>query len=52
MAGLILTHLEAMPVAGETYEIEGLRVKVVKMTASKIQLVDIVVAAEEEEGKK
>ena len=52
VAGLILTHLEAMPVAGETYEIEGLRVKVVKMTASKIQLVDIVVAAEEEEGKK
>ncbi|MDE7081740.1 MAG: hemolysin family protein [Muribaculaceae bacterium] len=41
IAGLILTRLESMPVAGEEYEIDGMKIKVVKMTASKIQLVDI-----------
>lgn len=41
IAGLILTNLEAMPVAGESYNIDGMEVKVVKMTASKIQLVEI-----------
>lgn len=41
IAGLILTRLESMPVAGQEYEIDGMKIKVVKMTASKIQLVDI-----------
>lgn len=51
VAGLILTNLEAMPVAGEVYDIEGMRIKVVKMTASKIQLVDVIVPDDEEEKK-
>ncbi|MDE5957189.1 MAG: hemolysin family protein [Muribaculaceae bacterium] len=41
VAGLLLTRLESMPVIGEEYEIDGMKLKVVKMTASKIQLVDI-----------
>ncbi|MDE6009979.1 MAG: hemolysin family protein [Muribaculaceae bacterium] len=46
VAGIILTSLEAMPVAGEVYDIQGMKMKVVKMTASKIQLVDITVSPE------
>lgn len=41
LAGFILDSLESMPVQGETYDIGGIRVKVVKMTASKIILVDV-----------
>ena len=41
LAGFILRHLEAMPVPGEVYEIEGMLITVKKMTASKIELVDV-----------
>ena len=49
LAGFILKNLESMPTLGECYEIDGLRVKVTKMTASKIQVVDVEVLPENEE---
>lgn len=42
LAGLMLTNLEEMPEAGKTYEIDGLRMKVLKMTATKILLIDVI----------
>lgn len=50
IAGLILTRLETMPVAGKEYQIDGMTLKVTKMTASKIQLVDIRVPLESIDG--
>lgn len=42
LAGLMLDNLEEMPEAGKEYEIDGLTMKVIKMTATKILLVDVV----------
>lgn len=42
LAGLLLDNLEEMPEAGKEYEIGNLVMKVVKMTATKILLVDVV----------
>ena len=45
-----MTRLETMPVAGKEYQIDGMTLKVTKMTASKIQLVDIRVPLDSIDG--
>ena len=51
IAGFILTNLETMPEAGRDYEIDGLTGRVVKMTASKILLVDIRDASHKQDNR-
>ena len=46
IAGFLLKHLETMPTAGEEYEIGDLRIKVLKMTASKIVLLEVITRPE------
>ncbi len=42
LAGYMLDILEEMPVEGKEYDFNGLMIKVVKMTSTKIQLVEII----------
>lgn len=46
IAGFILTNLEVMPTPDEEYEIDGMKIKVVKMTSSKIMLVEVEIPSE------
>lgn len=48
LAGYMLDYLEELPEAGKEYEIDGRLMKVTKMTATKIQLVEII---DKREGK-
>lgn len=48
LAGLMLENLEEMPEAGKSYLIGGLEMRVVKMTATKIQLVEVIDRRDEE----
>ena len=41
IAGFLLENLGAMPVEGEEYEIDGLLFKVIKMSASRILLIEV-----------
>lgn len=49
LAGLMLENLEEMPEAGKVYMIDGLQMKVLKMTATKILLIEVVDRRSEEE---
>lgn len=42
IAGFLLENLESMPEADKIYEIDGIKIKVLKMTASKIMLVEVI----------
>ena len=42
LAGYLLDYLESLPEAGKTYEIDGLEIKVTRMTATKILLVEVI----------
>lgn len=49
LAGYLLTNLETMPTKDEIYEIAGKNFKVTKMTASKIQTIEVEALPEKEE---
>lgn len=42
LAGYLLDYLESLPEAGKTYDINGLEIKVTRMTATKILLVEVI----------
>lgn len=51
LAGYMLDYLEELPEAGKEYDIDGLIMKATKMTATKIQLVEVIDRRNPEEAE-